>query len=74
MGGQVLDYEAKQILRRGTEQGIAQGITQGIAQGIAQGMLTAVRNLMSSLSMTAEQAMEALKIPENEYDTYRKML
>lgn len=37
MGGKVLEYEAKTILRKGIAQGITQGITQGIGQGIDRG-------------------------------------
>lgn len=66
MGGQVLDYEAKQIWRQGNEK----GLTQGIAQGTA----AAIRNLMKSLSFTEEQAMEALMIPESDYEKYRKLI
>jgi hypothetical protein len=38
MGGQVLDYEAKNILNKGISQGISQGIIQGISQGEKQGI------------------------------------
>ncbi|MCM1303865.1 MAG: hypothetical protein NC305_09665 [Lachnospiraceae bacterium] len=38
MGGQVLEYEAKNILRQGIKQGIEQGIEQGVADS-AQKML-----------------------------------
>ncbi len=38
MGGKILDYEAKDILNQGIEQGISQGIEQGISQGIEQGI------------------------------------
>ena len=31
-----------------------------------------IRNLMKNLKMTAEQAMEALGIPESEYEMYKK--
>jgi hypothetical protein len=37
MGGQVLEYEAKNILNQGISQGISQGINLGISQGINQG-------------------------------------
>ena len=32
MGGKVLEYEAKTILKKGINQGIEQGINQGIEQ------------------------------------------
>jgi hypothetical protein len=33
-------------------------------------MITSIRNLMETLKMTADQAMEALKIPEEEREKY----
>ena len=50
------------------------GIKKGMAQGVAQGMLDAIRNLMDSMKMTAEQAMSALKVPESEYEKYKAMM
>lgn len=38
MGGQVLEYEAKRILRQGIEQGVQQGMKQGMQQGMQQGV------------------------------------
>lgn len=35
MGGQVLEYEAKDIKREGIREGIKEGIKEGINEGIA---------------------------------------
>ena len=49
------------------EQGIEQGIERGIEQGERKNALENVRNLMDSLHLTAEAAMNALKIsPEKQ--------
>lgn len=56
------------------EKGIRLGISQGINQGIKEGLITAIKNLMESMGWTEEQAMEALKIPENERTLYSSML
>lgn len=37
MGGKVLEYEAKTILKRGIAQGEKQGFTQGEIHGFTQG-------------------------------------
>ena len=55
---------SKGVLERGIEQGIERGIEQGIENSI--------RNLMDSMNWTEDQAMEALKIPEQQRNQYRK--
>ncbi len=58
MGGNVLEYRTKTILNEGRTEGI----------------LESIRNLMSSLKFTAEQAMDALQIPGEDRETYLSML
>jgi hypothetical protein len=62
MGGKVLEHEAKTILKN------------GIQQGVQQGKLSDIRNLMDSMKLTAEQAMDALKIPVDEQEFYMEKL
>lgn len=33
-----------------------------------------IRNLMEEMKLTAEQAMKALRIPQNEQDSYKKLI
>ena len=47
---------------------------KGFKQGVEQERLSAVRNLMKSLKLSAEQAMESLGIPKSEYKKYLTML
>ncbi|HIV22552.1 MAG TPA: hypothetical protein IAC80_01300, partial [Candidatus Merdiplasma excrementigallinarum] len=42
--------------------------------GIKEGICTAIKNLMSTTNWSAEQAMEALKIPEKEREAYAEQL
>ena len=56
------------------ERGIARGMAQGLERGMETGTLNAIRNLMETLKLTAEQAMEALKVPEAEKDKYVERL
>ncbi len=69
---------SKGVEERGIARGLAQGLERGLAQGLERGMetgtLNAIRNLMETLKLTAEQAMEALKVPEAEKAKYAGML
>jgi flagellar biosynthesis/type III secretory pathway protein FliH len=63
-------------MAEGEKQGFAQGEKHGFAQGEKQGfdrgdkhgeekgILNSIRNLMDTMSWTAQTAMDALKIPE----------
>ena len=63
-------------MAEGEKQGFAQGEKHGFAQGEKQGfdrgdkhgeekgILNSIRNLMDTMSWTAQAAMDALKIPE----------
>ena len=57
-------------LQEGIQQGIQQGVQQGIQQGIRQTMLQNIQDLMSSMNWTAQQTMDALKIPREEQEKY----
>lgn len=54
---------------------LSKGVEErGIAIGVETTTLNAIRNLMETLKLTAEQAMEALKVPEREKNKYRGLL
>lgn len=58
-------------LSKGVEK---RGIAIGLERGMETGTLNAIQNLMETLKLTAEQAMEALKVPEEEKIKYAGML
>ncbi len=62
--------------RRVTEMcNLSKGVeNRGIEKGIEKGILASVRNLMDTMKLTAEQAMDALKIPESEKAKYASKL
>ena len=64
----------EQGIAQGIEQGIAQGIEQGIGQGIEQANIANIKSLMNSLKITAQQAMEALKISPDDQIKYAAKL
>lgn len=47
-------------------------LERGIERGIMTSVENSIRNLMDSMNWTAEQAMTALKIPEQQREQYRK--
>ena len=55
---------------RGIEKGIEQGIEQGIERGIEKSRLESIRNVMSGLHYTVQQAMDLLNIPLDEREKY----
>ena len=57
-------------LSEGVEQ---RGIQKGIQTGIQKGRLESIQNLMKNLKFSIEQAMTALGIPEDEWETYRTL-
>lgn len=56
------------------EKGVAKGLQQGMAQGENRAMLTAIRNLMETLGVTSDKAMDALKVPEADRAQYKEQL
>jgi predicted transposase/invertase (TIGR01784 family) len=51
-----------------------EGKAEGKVEGERQGTFRAIQTLMESMNMSAEQAMEALKIPESEMPQYWDLL
>ena len=52
-------------------QGVeACGIEKGIKQGIEDGRVMSVRDLMDSMGWSADEAMNALRIPEDDRQNY----
>ena len=62
---------------RGEEEfaaGLEEGEKSGIRKGELRKTLEDIQNLMETLQLSAEQAMDALKIPQEERENYKKML
>ena len=49
MGGRILEYEAKTILKEGIKQGVEQGIKQGVEQGMTQGKIQGQKETVLNL-------------------------
>ena len=50
------------------------GLERGMEQGRVEGLLNAIVALMDNGKRTAEEAMQMLKIPEEDYPKYLSML
>ncbi len=70
MGGKILEYEAKTILR----QGYNQGLSQGLSQGTGQTRVHAIDNLMKNLDWSLDDACRAIGITRDDYQSAKKML
>ena len=61
-------------IEKGIQKGLQKGIQEGIGQGREEERIASVRNLMQNLHMTAEDAMKALNIPQEDRDRIKKAL
>ena len=58
----------------GRIEGMAKGREEGMAQGREDNLLSNLRNLMKNMRLTAEQAMDALSVPEENRPKYLAVL
>lgn len=68
-----LDGE-KRGIEKGRKEGRAEGRKEGRVEGRAEGIISSLKSLMATLGMSVEEAMNALRIPENERGTYTDLL
>ena len=47
---------------------------EGRKEGQQEGRIEAAKSLMNALNLSVEQVLAALKIPQEEHETYRKLL
>lgn len=53
---------------------IEEGLELGIKQGTINGKIESIRNIMITLNLTVEQALDAVQISEEERDMYKEMI
>ena len=63
-----------EVLDRAEERGRIKGIQEGRQEGIDESRIESIKNVMSAFKITAEQAMDVLKIPFSEQDKYLSKL
>ena len=67
MGGKILEYEAKTILRRGIEEGRQEGRQEGIAVGKKEGILITLSDLVRKRMLTVADAAKQAGISEEAF-------
>lgn len=55
----ITEYVPYELMQKSREEGRVKGLTEGL--------LTSVQGLMESMGWSAQQAMEAMKVPESDY-------
>ena len=65
---------SKGVIEKGFAKGMTEGMAQGMAQGMAHGIVSSIQSLMETMGLPLEQAMAALKVPEDERQNYRELL
>ena len=61
-------------IARGREEGLEEGRAEGRQEGAAETMLHSIKSLTESIGVTAEEAMEMLKVPEEKREEFRQKL
>lgn len=74
MVGQVLDYEIKRIYNDARAEGRAEGLAEGLAEGKFYAITDNLEALMQSFKISLNDAMDALKIPEDMREKIKKHL
>ena len=74
----MLEEERQEGWKEGWTEGWKEGWKEGWAEGREEGReenrITSIKNLMSTLKLTAQQAMDALMIPASEQERYLELL
>lgn len=68
------DVKGAAAMCREVEKLVMEEKRQSLMEGREEGMLSAIRAVMEELSVSLDDAMRILKIPEAEKDTYRGLL
>lgn len=82
MGGKILEYEAKTILRQGEQKGLREGLLKGRQEGLQEGrqkgrqeglqlgrletLAQNIKGLMKTMGWSAEQAMDMMQVSEED--------
>ena len=68
-----MDNFSKQIYEAGINDGRAEGKAEGLAEGKAEGKAESIKNLMSTMNVSIDQAMDILKTPPEERQYFKEM-
>ena len=68
-----MDNFSKQIYEAGINDGRAEGKAEGLAEGKAVGKAESIKNLMSTMNVSIDQAMDILKTPPEEHQYFKDL-
>ncbi len=69
MGGKVLDYEAKRILKEGKEEGRIEGKIEGVLSAISRMVKIGIDiDVIKSMGYTEEQIEKANELSDKEFE------
>ena len=68
------EYNEAEVMEMFKEEAREEGLEEGMEKGREETLLEAVKNIMNSLKLTAEQAMDALGVPASDRGKYLGML
>lgn len=75
---QIMEEMCDEAENRGIAKGIAKGRAEGIAkgkmEGRAEGKVESIVNLMESMNIPMERAMDILKVPANDRQMYADLV
>ena len=66
----LMKEEIEEERNKSRESGMAEGRAEGRVEGRENAILASIQNLMDSMKWTAEQAMDALKLPVDDRAKY----
>lgn len=62
------------LMQPAVDMAVRKVVSQAVAEKEEKDMLTSIRNLMKNMKWTAQQAMEALGIPNDEQSNYAALI
>ena len=70
----ITEYDEVKTMNMFREEGREEGRLEGREEGRGEEQLSSIRNLMKTLKLTAQQAMDALEIPPSDQKNFLAML
>ena len=68
------EYNEKEAMELFKEEGREEGLEEGMEKGREKERVSSIRNIMESLNLPIEKAMDALRIPKEEQGKYILMM
>ena len=74
VGSELEEYWKSHSVKKAMMEREEIGLAKGLEKGKTETRIEAIKNLMETMSFSAEQAMKALKIPSSDFAKYMTML